>query len=753
MLVERFNALRARLDALREGRAPPASLLERARGLWRRDDKASDLEPLRALDADLDRAGVHTVADARLLREVGEARGRLGALASGLLARAESALGAFEAAVRSLERLAGSGGDISARLNDLEHDWRRLGRVVKVAAVFQGGAAAPAGFEIYSRPRFGADTPPSSARLAVAEFLASRAQQQVADTARRRKDLDLAHEIVLRLGADAKHDRDRVRRLRLELGAARERVRSAPAVRSFDELIRHVRHAARRDPRTAYRSLRSLYERAVEAGDAELADRAHQAVRALVDTRQLPAAAARGDALRSLGWREARGVDAVERLKPGGKAGLSDQLAAELAQLAYGLNDDQRLAMELAAGCARYFDVEDALSEEIVEAETGASRPVQRRVPYPTQLMTYEPTNSLDQLQHFVLERPQALILELAAGRQLVRTYLEEEPPPKPKRLRQTAVRVYVLDASGSMYGARARFRDAILIAELNAIRIKARAGLPFDPLYFSFFNDTPSDLVRVDSGDEAARQIDKLFRESPAEGQTDISFALMGAFDSIGRARGRDPYLARATVVLVTDGEDGVDMELIRKTRRPYEGLDIAMSFISLGEENPDLKALVLEQREGGGRAFYHHVSDAEIRLARTEFDSAWRTLLPPDAPIDDDAVERLLPHLEALEHIAEARGEARPQSLEAQYDVLFPERPPPAQAPEDVVKRLTDVLEAVGEAIAFAPLESRRGEAVTLLLHLLQLYGVTVQRYQAALGAPDEGLRAALGRIRLVC
>ena len=133
----------------------------------------------------------------------------------------------------------------------------------------------------------------------------------------------------------------------------------------------------------------------------------------------------------------------------------------------------------------------------------------------------------------------------------------------------------------------------------------------------------------------QATRQIEKLFHHSPAEGQTDISLALMSAFDSIRAARGRDPYLARATVVLITDGEDRVDMELIRRTRAPMDSLDIALSFVSLGEENPDLKALVEEQRARGGRAFYHHLSDREIQWARTAFDSPWRTLLPRDVPV----------------------------------------------------------------------------------------------------------------------
>lgn len=751
MSVERFNQLKERLDALRAGHPPALGLFDRAKMLFLRDDGRVTLAALRELDADLERAGVHTVADARLLRELSTAKGKLGELSTGLRARAQASLDEFELALGEAERLAALQSMPPELRTTLDQDFRRLGRVVKVAAVFDSPAPVP--FEIFNRPRSSEHTAPVSSRLALAEFLSGRAQQQVGDTAQKRRDLDLAYEIVLRMGADAKGDRDRSRRLRLELGAARERVRASPAVRSLDDLVRHVRHAARRDPSTAWRSLRALYERAVEAGDTELARVASGAVLSMSQEGSLAPAVDRAEAMRSLGWRDRPRQEIAERLAPGGQKGLDDQLASELAQLAFDLDDDERKALELASGCARYFDVEDALSEEIVEAETRATRPVQRRVPYPTQLMTYEPTNSLDQLNHFVLDRPGALVLDLASGRQMVRAYLEEEPPPRPRRSQKTAVRVYVLDASGSMHGSRARFRDAILVSELNAIRVKAKARLPFDPLYFSFFNDAPTELVRIDNGDAASRHIDKLFRESPAEGQTDISLALVSAFDSIGRASGEDPYLARATVVLVTDGEDGVDLELIRKTRRPYEGLEIALSFISLGEENPDLRSLIIEQRDAGGRAFYHHVSDAEIQLARTDFDSAWRTLLPADVAVTSDALEKLVPHLEALESIASGRPVQKMASQDSQFDTLFPEAVRSTAVAPAQLPRVVDVLEAVAEAVSLAPAEGRRGEAVTLLTHLLRVYALPLPKYLEWVQVPEVKLRKAIANIRLVC
>ncbi len=760
MLTAELNRIRARLDALKEGRVLESGLLSRARALLERDE-GPKLETLMALDRDFDRAGIHTAADARLLRDLGKLKGRLPELAPGLGKRAAQALSELDGALRRAERQLGAGELPPGAVTELEAHFVRLARAVKIATLFEAVAEQSNkhghDFEILPHARSLERPPPQSARLAVAEFWAKRARDNVSDLLQKRRDLDLAHELLLRASATAP-DRDRLRKLRLEVADARERVRSVPAVRSLHDLVRHVRHVARKDSAAAYRSLRSLYERAIEAGDTDVAKIAGQATRAMLpavdEVRKL---VEKSELKRSLGVREAdlRQLEAAEKVKAGGRVGVDDRSADMLAQLAFELDERQLEQINLASGCARYFDVEDALTEEIVEAELGETRPVQRRVSYPTQIMTYEFTNSLAELPNFVIQQPSNVIHALASNQQLVRAYLEEEPPKKPKRLRQTAVRVYVLDASGSMHGPRASFRDAILIAELNAIRVKAKQGVPFDPLYFSFFNDSPTELARVDNGAEAMRQIEKLFRHSPAEGQTDITLALMSAFESIRAAIGKDPYLARATVVLVTDGEDAVDLELVRRTRKPFEGLSISLSFISLGEENPDLKNLVLEQRGQGERAFYSHLSDAEIGVAPTEFDSTFRTLLPPDVPATAGALEGLIPHLEALEEIA--RGRPAPERLRSagQFDALFhapSDAPSKPTAPATLV-RLVDVLDAVAEASSLAPMDDRAQEAVLLLLHLLSIYGLTVPDYVDALRTKEPKVNAALERVRLLC
>ena len=300
---------------------------------------------------------------------------------------------------------------------------------MKVADLFvRVSTEAPAGpFELYPRPE-GTSLPPSSARLAVAEFWAKRAQANVNDVAQKRRDLDLAHELLLRASANAKGDRDRLRQMRMDVAAARERVRASPVVRSLQDLVRHVRHTARRDPRTAYRSLKALYERAIEAGDAELAQVARDAVGAMLPpTAEVRPLVEQSRLKHQLGWKEpgraSEGVDRIEKLPAGGKVGV-DAASDVLAQLAFDLDEEKLEALELASGCARFFDVEDTLTEELVEAELTETRAVQRRVNHPTQTMTYEFTNSLDELHNFVIQSPSMLLYDLASSRQTVRAYL-----------------------------------------------------------------------------------------------------------------------------------------------------------------------------------------------------------------------------------------------------------------------------------------------------------------------------------------
>ncbi|MCI0669514.1 MAG: VWA domain-containing protein [Myxococcaceae bacterium] len=722
--------LRRRIDALREGtvafvrmwdRLVPPVLTPRALG---------ELPELTALTRELDRLCVHTLGDVRLLRTLQLRRGRGAKLADGLETRARVAMGELARAVRVAERAQLAGRPLAGAASALENHHARLVRVARVADVFREpvapGEADDGPFTLLPPVESHASRPPSAARIAVVEYLEARARAEVWDIAQKRRDLDVAHELLLRLSTSL--ERERVRDLRHEVAQARARAREMPVTHSPEEVLRQMRGRSSKEPDAAYRSLHGLYTRALESGDAALARTAWAAIFAF-----LPDMAT---------------LDATPEGRDGALADLAFQLTPEQAEL-----------FEMAAGCARFVDVEDALAETVVEVRAPQPpRATPRRVPYPTQHLELGHTGSPHDAHAFVLSDPRRLLHDLASHRQLVRTYLEEEPAPAPRPVRRSSVRVYVCDASGSMSGQRARFRDALLLAELQNLRARARRTRVVEPLYVTFFSDRPSEIVRVDSPDEAARQMERIFRTSPAHGQTDITLALLTAFESIRAARGQEPSLASATVVLVTDGEDRVDLSRIREAREPVAGVSIALSFLSLGEENLDLKALVMEQRSLGERAFYQHLSDDDLQWARTAFSTPWRTLLPPSLPVRDVDLDALLPHLDALEALA-AGAPVRPvRPPEGAFEALFPARealiglPARPVAPE-VQERVADVLEAVVETAAIVPAEERAEETVALLEHLRGVYGVTVPDYLAVLAAGGPRVETALARVRLLC
>src|SRR5919198_1533128 len=505
-----------RVDALAAGRVRQPRWLDRARALFPAADEPVQLPALAELDRDLDRAGVHTSADARLLRELGVRTGRAASIARGIESRAQRAIEELEAAVRRAER---------ALL---------AGRI-------------PAG---------------TIAMLERGLVQAERAVGRFDDVVQRRRELDAAHELLLRISGDVDRDRDRVRLLRLEVSAARERVKDEPPFRSLAEVLRHIRRTSERDPTAAYRAAHGLYTRSVEAGRADVAgpalallrafasdaDRVREAIESGARTTPIsPAEPSAPSTVAPAADENAPGkgglVSEAEALRAPHQAGASVAAErADLAHIALALGDDALEQFDLAEACTRLFAIDgvpDAPSGAGVAAQFPRAPAAPRRVMWPTERLTFDFASGLHEARDFVIQDPRRVLYDLASGRQLVRAWLEDAPEPERAPVRKTAVRLYVCDASGSMQGTRARFRNALLLAELNQLRRRALRGEAFDPLYFCYFNERPSELKRVAGADEASREMACVLTESPAQGQTDITRALEHAFESIRSARG----------------------------------------------------------------------------------------------------------------------------------------------------------------------------------------------------------------------
>lgn len=476
------------------------------------------------------------------------------------------------------------------------------------------------------------------------------------------------------------------------------------------------------------------------------------------------------------GYRRAREANA-QALET---AGLSDALA--LRRQRQHVGEDAHLALvRMALGVDGVFDVGGGLEREQVDIEA----PTTRVVPFPTPELELHPVRDARDVRDAIIEDPRLLLYHLASRRLLHRRFVHREVTRRRGRGARAAVRFYLLDGSSSMGGHRARMRDAILVAELASLvsRLERPGGRVRSLLYYRFFNSAAEITRRVASVPEALEAIEEVLG-AMRTGQTDIEGALLDSIATIARNRDDDVELARAQIVLVTDGAAPLDPPLILEAQRALD-VPVRVSVILLGEPSPTLRALAAEQRAAGLRVLYHHVDDAALDAwERGEAGGAWPSfavasggLEAPEgcleelsrslaAAPDDDDPEALLAGLRevgldegALAEGVRARVELRRRdraALARRFDRLFPAPPRAPESLEDPSDvELTVVLDAltvVSEVLALGPAdpEARRRDAIAILERLLREREMTPTRYLALLEAHSDHLAPALLTLR---
>ena len=326
------------------------------------------------------------------------------------------------------------------------------------------------------------------------------------------------------------------------------------------------------------------------------------------------------------------------------------------------------------------------------------------------------------------------------------------------------------------MRGPRARVRDAILVAELSTLI--GRLAAPGDTrctLFYRYFDEDLGLVTRVAST-SAARDAIRDVVANERSGGTDIQKALLASLAQVAEARAEDVDLARAQIVLVTDGEAAVDEDRIVAARDALAGLPIGISVIALGKENPALRGLVARQRAKGEAAFYHHLDDAELEaLLEEECGGLLDELESLDRARDLSALEDLEVEAQARREVgldadgAEgscARSEALRRdrvAIGARFARWFPEAIDDATAPvpaadREEIEATAAALASVAEVVSLlgGAALARQADAIELLERLLPDAGLTptryrslVRQYPAALAPPLRALRdAALGQ-----
>lgn len=278
-----------------------------------------------------------------------------------------------------------------------------------------------------------------------------------------------------------------------------------------------------------------------------------------------------------------------------------------------------------------------------------------REVRHPTAKLELVPAEGAVDLKDALITDPRTVLTDLATGRLLTRRYIGEQTYEKQRRVMASEVRIFLLDGSGSMLGPRARMRDAILVAELATMiaRLNDPNRWLTPTLYYRYFTRRLDDVCKVSTAAQAIEAVERVVSEV-RHGGTDIERALLGSFETLKQAQqSADSELARAQIILITDGESPIDEMAVMAAHEQIGALSVGVSIIALGQENPALRSFARSQRECGERVFYQHLDDELLgRLAEGRLSSLPLHLpddLAKEAPTE--ALTKLIEEIAAVE------------------------------------------------------------------------------------------------------
>ncbi len=573
--------------------------------------------------------------------------------------------------------------------------WRShevLGRIVTAVeqpSDWRRHAAASGDVTAVLPPMLLADGRTSEAfQLSAVDQLLDAARAESTLLGRRRRLLEAARELLLDVSAamplQPADVAERHRYVAREI-ALIDRLQAA-GVDPEVALVHQVRQALTRGERQRLAAgLSALQDAAARRGDDAVGRLSHEALAELWQGADRHADGSRADSVRASA-REVLGADVVGRIREAyavaraeieslrGNPKISEMYLAESDRFLESTCHDATLAATLAVD--GWFEVGGTLSPvRVVEQELRA-----RTVRYPTADLVLVPAERVEDVPDALIEDPRLLLLHLATGRLLARRYMRHDPYPVSRVVLSGEVRIYLLDGSGSMLNSRGRMRDAILLAELATLRERFAEGAKV-VLFFRYFDDQLHPTIKVDSPAGAVSAIEQVLGTVRAGG-TDIQKALLASFEQIREARDLDPELARAQVVLITDGEAPVDEAVLWEARQQVRSLPVAVSIIALGEENPALRQLAAKQRAQGERVFYHFVGDDELDLVVAGQQDGGQALhLPATSPalgsrdaVLDTVLDALVTELESLERTRDLDSLERADDLRIGWQELHP-------------------------------------------------------------------------------
>lgn len=562
---------------------------------------------------------------------------------------------------------------------------RQLERSVRRRERGRAAANRSRALEQWLRPPLAAKGNGEVVHVGAIDPLIAAAEDETESLARRRRLLEAARELLLEAAAALEIDAEALASRRRYIARAIARIDryEAAGLKANVGLVHQLRQAADRgDVQRLCAALSALSELSEARGDHALSELVDRGLDRLWQGRDRFDPEAIAESLARSGGEvfDAR----IHKAMHDGYARAPESIAALRKQVESGKVRDAEVEMAEASlhpeavpmmlraalavdGC---FDVGGVLSPvRVVEEERRA-----RLVQFPTQHLLLTHAASPADIPHAVIEDPRTVLLSLAAGRLLARKFVAQETVRRSRVVLRGEVRVYLLDGSASMLGSRARMRDAILIAELATLIARLadphRTVAPL--LYYRYFTRELGPAVRVDCEDaalEAIREVTSTVRV----GGTDIEKALLSSFELIAGAQQQsDADLARAQIVLITDGEAPVSAEKLVSARERLGELPIGVSVIALGQENPALRSLAAAQRARGERVFYQYLSDAELEAIVSGREFGFAIHVPETGTKMSAELSEIVDEIEAHVRRHQARGEADARAQGAALEEL---------------------------------------------------------------------------------
>jgi len=214
---------------------------------------------------------------------------------------------------------------------------------------------------------------------------------------------------------------------------------------------------------------------------------------------------------------------------------------------------------------------------------------------------------------------PELDLLRLVSGDMLENVYRDQKLLSDPKKPKPKKVTVIVFDISGSMASEKRNIlRDALIAAYVDNSQVEVILKKGEHVIYAMPFDTTPSEPERVSSLAQAIDYANRLIDQPPSNtGGTNITNALVKVYQTIAKHQKDGGDLDRANILLISDGEDQLDLKAIEKARAEIDpSVEIVMNAILIGDENSDIRKLAKGStaQTSVGTVTYQHINKSEV-------------------------------------------------------------------------------------------------------------------------------------------